>query len=606
MRFFNWITMKKFYFVAVLATLALLCGCSNVVEEGNGVEVANAELSIGLPIGINRTAIDAEGNASWADGDTFALWAENRTGGFPLSGAEFSMMYYWHSEQSAVFTSKANALADGNYTYYAVSPMPESVNGLAATYTIPAVQDGNAFGAYDVLVAEPIEAEALSAEKVNNLALDFHHKMHTLKVTIAENRLGAKISKLKFTFPSEVTGKVTVNAENVEDAPVLEVASRELTIDCGEGLDKGETAWGVIFPQTISSNIQFCAINTDGVVSLNKNISLSKECLAGHITPLSLTVPGAKSTLRFSIGKNNLGEAVENLTIADHNGTALALTKSGSNYDYSVDSDSASVFDQYKGKTFTATFESKSAIVKSQFTMPSTFTGGVNIIPSLTVPYLFEEDFSCIHTSASKDGDNSLGSDDRNQDGASLNSYMSHSGWNAARFMLGVGTCPRINARYQQVKIIISFSSSHHGRLDSPAMINLKSGANVNLNVQFDAGAAEYSGKLSGQQVAVVSVATHTNSANPIDGIPMGTKGVGSSFSTTLADYGTTHHDQMLSINYGLESFSSVFPTYSAYVTDVNNATRLCFYPHATFTVDDIGNNEVAIYIDNIKVSIAE
>ena len=106
--------------------------------------------------------------------------------------------------------------------------------------------------------------------------------------------------------------------------------------------------------------------------------------------------------------------------------------------------------------------------------------------------------------------------------------------------------------------------------------------------------------------MAVVSVATHTNSANPINGIPMGTKGLGSNFSTTLADYGTTHHDQMLSIDYGLDSFSSVFPTYSAYVTDVNNATRLCFYPHATFTVDDIGNNEVAIYIDNIKVSIAQ
>ena len=592
----------------VFVALALLGGCSKL--GGNEAEqvATKSELSIGLPIGISRTAVDAEGRASWTEGDTFALWAENATGGYLYDAVEFQMFYYWHSLQEAIFTSKnANSLAEGDYTYYAVSPKPESTKGVKASYTIPTVQLGATFnGAYDVMVANPVVAPAILTDKINSLPLDFQHKMHIVKIAVAENKLGVKIGKLKFTFPSEVVGKVTVDAVNASAAPTLESASRELTIDCGEGVGAGDTVWGVIFPQTIAGNINLVAEGIDGSLSLEKSIALSKECLAGHITPLSLTVPGPKATLRFSIGKNNLGEAVENLTIADHNGTALALTKSGSSYDYSVNSDSASVFDAYKGKTFTATFESKSAIVKAQFTMPSSYTTGVNIIPALTVPYLFEEDFSCIHTSASKDGDNSLGSDDRNQGGARLDSYMSHSGWNAARFMLGVGTCPRINARYQQVKIIISFASSHHGRLDSPAMTNLKSGAKVNLNVQFDAGAAEYSGKLLGQQVAVVSVATHTNSANPIDGIPMGTKGLGSNFSTTLADYGTTHHDQMLSIDYDLDSFSSVFPTYSTYVTDVNNATRLCFYPHATFTVEDIGNNEIAIYIDNIKVSIAQ
>ena len=599
--------MKNFYFVAVFATLALLCGCSKATEENKGVEVAKSELSIGLPIGISRTAVDAEGKASWVEGDTFALWAENTTGQLKLEGAEFQMMYYWHSYQSAVFTSQANALAEGDYTYYAVSPKPESTNGLKATYTIPAEQQGASFnGGYDIMVATPIEAEALSAEKVNNLALDFQHKMHTLKVTIAENNLGSEISKLKFSFPSEVTGKITVDASNPDATPVLENASRELTIDCGNGITNGNTVWAAITPQTISGDIKLFAIGSDGRISLEKNISLSKECLAGHITPLALTVPKIRPTLRFSIGTNNLGEAVENLSITDHNGTALALSKNGEYYDYSVNSTDASVFDQYKGQTFSATFESKSAIVKGQFTMPSSFADGINNIPALTVPYLFEEDFSCIHTSASKDGDNDLAGDDRNQNGASLDSYMSHSGWNAARFMLGAGTCPRINARYQQVKIIVSFASSHHGRLDSPAMTNLKSGANVNLAVQFDAGAAEYSKKLSGQKVAVVSVATHTNGTNPINGIPMGTKGLGSNFSTTLADYGITHHDQELSIDYGLDAFSSAFPTYSAYVTGVNNATRLCFYPHATFSVADIGNNEVAIYIDNIKVSIAQ
>ena len=207
--------MKRFYFVAVFATLALLCGCSKAVDEGKAVEVAKSELSIGLPIGISRTAMSDEGKASWVEGDTFTLWAENRTGGFNINGADFTLMYYWHSYQSAVFTSQANALAEGDYTYYAVSPKPQSTNGLKATYTIPAEQNGTSFnGGYDIMVATPVEAEALSAEKVNNLALDFQHKMHTLKMTIAKNNFPYVISKLDLTFPSSVVGKVVVDAKN--------------------------------------------------------------------------------------------------------------------------------------------------------------------------------------------------------------------------------------------------------------------------------------------------------------------------------------------------------------------------------------------------------
>ena len=85
--------MKRFHFVAILAMFAALLGCSKPAEEGNGVEVAKSELSIGLPIGISRTAIDDNGKASWTEGDTFTLWAENQTGGYSLDGANFTMMY---------------------------------------------------------------------------------------------------------------------------------------------------------------------------------------------------------------------------------------------------------------------------------------------------------------------------------------------------------------------------------------------------------------------------------------------------------------------------------------------------------------------------------
>ena len=573
-------------------------------DNGEVVEVAQTELSVGLPISINRTAIDDEGKASWTEGDTFALWAENNTGIMKMDGAKFSMMYYWHSLQSAVFTATANVLEEGNYTYYAVAPMPESYSNGKAIYTIPANQQGDSFnGAYDIMVAEPIEAGALSADRVNNLALDFHHKMHTLKVVIAENNLDTNINKLMFTFPSAVTGTMTVKVTDATEGVTSTNGSKELTINSNEGLTKGDTAWGVILPQTISGEVKVIAVGTDGRKSIEKSISLNKECLAGHITPLSLTIPGVCPTLRFSIGTNNLGEKIDKLTITGNNGFSATYTANAENiYDYSVNSDSATIFDQYEGQTFTATFESKSAIVSSTFTMPSSLGGGVNVIPALTVPYLFFEDFSCIHTNGEKDGDDSQASEDRNQDGASLDSYMNHKGWSAARFKLVAGTCPRINARAQKVAL---WASQHYGRLDSPQISALKAGATVNVNISFDAGGTVWSGSYAGQEVVGINVVKHTTTG-VLNGIPVGSSGVISSYETTLDDFGTVSFNFSLNGDYGLSSFSSIFPTYSNTISGVTNATRLCFYPTLAVDADTIGNVEVGFYIDNIKISIAQ
>ena len=599
--------MKKFYFVAVFVILATLCGCSAAVEENQvAVEVAQSEFTIGLPVEVSRTSVDAEGRASWVEGDTFALWAEDAAGTPKFDGVKFTMLYYWHSYQSAVFTAKADSIAEGEYTYYAVAPMPENVTNGKAAYTIPAQQQGDVFnGAYDIMVAKPTVANALSSEGFNSLSLDFQHKMHTFRVNIVENNLGIEVGKLVFSFPTAVTGSVAVDLKDVDAAATLSNGSKDLVINCADGAVKGDVIWGIIFPQTISGNVVCTAYGVDGRQSLTKNIAISKECLPGHITPLALTVPNPLSTLRFTIGENNLGEKIEKITITDHNGTNLPLTKlSDTVYDYISDSDSATVFDGYKGKTFTATFESANAVVSTTFTMPTTLSVGVNTIPALTVPYLLFEDFSCIHTAGESYGDNKVASSERNQPGVSLDSYMDHKGWNAARFMLGVGACPRINVRYQMVKIIMAFQSSHHGRLDTPQLTALKSGAKVKLRVQFDAGGVEYKGDFSGQEIIGIALATHTNAANPIDGIPTGATGITSKYDTTLEDYGTTHFLQMMSSQYTTSSFGSTFPTLDATVYDATPQTRLCFYPITTLQIDGVGNDECAVYIDNIRVSI--
>lgn len=590
--------------------LALLGGCSK--SGGNEAEqvVTKSELSIGLPIGISRTAVDAEGRASWVEGDTFALWAENATGGYIYNAVPFQMMYYWHSLQEAVFTSNANSLAEGVYTYYAVSPTPESTNALKATYTIPAEQNGASFnGAYDIMVASPVEAEALLPDKVNNLALDFRHKMHTLKMTIAENNFPFVVSKLNFEFPSSVVGKVVVDAQNRDAAVEVSESGNTLTLNINKELNANDVLYAIVLPGSINGEVKLTAQSTQGHNSLPRVFNMSKELKEGHITPMSLVLPDILrvTTIRFSIGENNLGEAVQKLTILDNNGANLGTFNVNSSNAYELTYNGVfenSGYGSFGGRTFTARFESANAIVEQQFIMPTIAEYTTTVVPAIDVPYLFFEDFSCIHTAGESYGDDERNSaEERHQPGVNLDPYMYHTGWNAARFQLGIGTCARINVRYQTA---VGFSSIHRGRLDTPRLTGLKDGANVNIKVEFDAGAHVDSGASShnGTNCTIVGVATHTNSASTINGVASGAAQSGS-----LGDYGSTFFTKNLDDSYGTGDFGASFPTFSAATTNVTNATRLVFYPHTTINGGfslGTGNAECFVYIDNIKVSIAQ
>ena len=301
--------MKKIYFVATLAILATLCGCSQAIEGGESeVVAAKSELSIGLPIEISRTTTDDNGKSSWADGDSFLLWAQNRAGGFNITGAEFKMMYYWQSLQSAVFTSNTNTIAEGEYTYYAVSPTPEpeSINNQKVTYTLPNEQQGDSLnGAYDILVATPLNAEAIVPNSVNNLALEFNHKMHTLKMTIPQNGNPLKdpVSRVVFTFPTAVAGTFTMNVLDPDEAITINRGNKQLVVNIPNGIDEGESAWGVILPGNISGTVSYYVVSTIGERTLDRTFKVSKAFKSGHITPLSLTIPEPipPTTLRFSV-----------------------------------------------------------------------------------------------------------------------------------------------------------------------------------------------------------------------------------------------------------------------------------------------------------------
>ena len=324
---------------------------------------------------------------------------------------------------------------------------------------------------------------------------------------------------------------------------------------------------------------------------------------------MSLVIPDILriTTIRFSIGENKLGEAVQKLTILDNNGANLGTFNVNSSNTYELTYNGVfenSGYGSFGGRTFTARFESAHAIVEQQFTMPTIAEYTTTVVPAIDVPYLFFEDFSCIHTAGESYGDDERNSaEERYQPGVNLDPYMYHTGWNAARFQLGIGTCARINVRYQAVSSW--FTSTHRGRLDTPKLAGLKSGAKVNIKVEFDAGAHVDSGLsgFNGTNCSIIGVATHTNSASTINGVASGAAQSGS-----LGDYGSTFFTKNLDDSFGTGDFGSSFPTFSATTTNVTNATRLVFYPDTSIKASGVstGNAECFIYIDNIKVSIAQ
>ena len=605
--------MKKFHFVTVVAILATLLGCSKAIDENMVIEGAKAEHSIGLPIGVSRTAMDDEGKASWIEGDTFSLWAENRTGGFNINGADFTMMYYWHSEKSAVFTSFSNTLAEGDYTYYAASPKPESIDARKATYTLPGEQQGDTLnGAYDIMVATPVTAEALSEDKVNNLAIEFNHKTHLFKMVIPKsgNPFNNPIKQVVFTFPTTVVGNFTLDVTNAEAAPVVNNGSRQLIINIPNGFDEGDVAWGRILEGAISGNVTYYAVSTIGERTIERTFKLDKECKGGHITPLSLIIPDPipPTVLRVKVGKNNLGEAVKTVSIIDHNGKTLKSYPANANNIYDLEQYGIyeeGLFQTYIGRTFTVRFESEHAIVEKKIAIPSIITKyTINTIATIDVPYLFFEDFTSIHTSFEKDDarvDNLMSAD-----GMLLNNYMSVSGWNGAHIKGVAGTGVRVNVRHQSAL----GATRSNGRLDSPAMKALKSGANVTLKVEFDMGAYANSGYGKNNDI-FCTAGVHTSSeSSALDGIVTTTVA-----GTDINDYNrvpkmfssvclTTGY---LGNNYNNDSFGSTYPTYSFTANGCNSATRFGWVPCCVQKEWVTANNaHYYIYIDNIRVSIVQ
>ena len=594
--------MNKIF--SILATLSLLLVSCEQIDSPTTPE-GKVRVTIKSGSDVSRTSVTADGlSTTWLIDDQITVWASN--GSSNVLNAQLFKVFYSIGKY-AEFTAEITPMGSGEFTYYSTHPVPASISGTKATFPLESVQQGSFDGTNDILVAYPSTGLALENENAE-VGLTYKHKMHTLRMFVPDNveGMGEPIRRIDITFPTEVVGDVSVDYTSPTTPATLSNGSNVVSIEIPEGLSPSsdnnrQYAYAIVFPAKMSESdkISF-SVRTDNFLSTQS--FAARDLSEGGSTPVRLTcAPMERLTiLQFKIKQNNLGEDPIKVTfqIAGKEYVADAATSFDALGYYNIDATGLNL----AGQTATIIYESESAIVSQQITIPSYTSGQINNV-DLTIPYLLDETFDGYNESKQAQGDNDRASSDREQPGASLDGYMKSNGWNAARYWYIPGTM-RINTRFQCVAG--GWESKHYGRLDTP-VLGIKPGKSVNVTVTFNAASYIINARLCTGSNPKIVLTTHNNTNNPIDGIPTGKTGITNEYTTTLDDFGAVCYTSGELSTVGNNAFNSSYPSYTTGKFSVTENTRLCFYP--TFSVKysiGTGNSEVNVYIDNVKVSIAK
>ena len=584
-----------------------LCACS-VDMDVTPPDVApnkKIEVSIGQTLNIkSRTTIGDDGHsAEWSKEDKIAIWAEGSQGDFALNAETFSLYRYVSGLNNVIFTAFIDPMPSDSYTYYAAYPIPNSVDGTKATYTIPAMQQGDNFvGSADIMVATPVTAPELAEGVVSNLDLRFTHKMHALRITLPGDGklMDVPVDCVEITFPTDVVGDITVDAANPLATPVLTNGSNTITINVPKGYSAGDYIWALIFPTTISGDISY-RMYAGEFVSKVRTVSMDKVAEQSHITPMSIAIPDPylTTTITLDVEGNNLGEDYNAVTIIDNNGKTVKSFAANSSNRYDVVFEGVIDASTISGQKYTIRYESNNAIVEDVITMPKISPYRQNNISS-TVPYLLYENFSQAK-GVEKNDAYTPGSTSENDSsyraGMLLNDYMTTDGWNAARFKIEAGKAIRINVRYQSGAWVVG---RYCGRLDTPALKALKSNANVNVKVDFDFACyvpLGYKGLSSlddtGKSVTYYQISKHTNSeSSALNGDTQGN--ISSEYTSPTFVRNITE-----------DTFDGNYIPQSVTISGCANNTRLTWWASTKQDGSVIAANCVYyVYIDNIRVSI--
>ena len=518
-----------------LLLLPLLAACSKAPEAATDPAAQTIEVAIGsgpqLDIttqSATRTTLDEEGTqVKWQTGDQLALWAVNSASQRVIEAATFSLYHYNASYNSASFRGSIPALAEDTYSYYAVSPVPAATDGLQASYDIPAVQDGTFHGEWDVMVAKPVTGEALrehDRKDANGISdnsdivnLQFAHKIHVLKITLPKNDLGEPITKIELTFPTAVTGRLTVDASNPEADATLSGGSKTLTLRFAEPKDAGDVVYAMIAPVTLEEGQQI-SILAVGESSESESrtfapASADRTFAAGHTTPINYNVPGLGrmfTRLNFRLdeaGANTLGEEIDSFTVTAPEGWVFEDGTRSRTFDVTGTGDYLVRFREYPNQTaetsgFQVTYDSEHALLTETFTLPAVTPETLNQVAAFRVPYLFEEDFSGVN-GAGHDDDKYTG----NASGYDLQD-MNLPGWSGQRVGSNAeARAVRVHSRHEGAWGINAY---YNGRITSAPLSNLKSSTQpVSVKITFRTGGS-HAGTAYGSNFCQFGTTTNT------------------------------------------------------------------------------------------------
>lgn len=624
--------------LSILCVISLIACTHEDIDLTNKTEPVIVGFTAGKTID-TRTSITEDGKSTaWDVDDNISLWALNEdTQVYTLSNQSFKLYFRYPLSLGYFTTTLASAMEKGVYTYYATYPNPISVNGSTATFSLPATQNGLMSDGAAIMVAEPQTSKAAlgvitdstqNDEVLNNgLHLKMKHMMHALKFYVPSTKWGfddgEKIERIMFTMPQTIAGDVTLNYTEPDFAPTITNGVNTIALNLEQPIGASSSAANLdfatasIIPHTrsfIDSEQLEVEVYTQTQAAIYQ-VSLSGRngMYAGHITPVSINCSNVvnRHAIRLTWEGNNLGEDVNTIYFYDASGAeiyritdvATFVSTGIHDIDYTFNENKEAILSSIAGQTLTVKYESEHAIVSNTIVMPETLATEVKCHEvGITVPYLFFEDFTSIHT-------NFEFNDERvaslmSADGHLLNDYISVSGWNGAHIKGVAGQSVRVNVRHQSTMGV----TRSNGRLDTPAISTLKNGASVSLKVMFDMGAYVNSGYDSTNDVFLIA-GTHTNSeSSALDGV-VDTKAFGNVDDDATRVSGVFDKVALktgsIPNSYTNDSFGSAFPSYSFTVDGCGSTTRLCWVPCCSQgTIIEAKNAHYYLYIDNIKVQI--
>lgn len=517
--------IKTIYILFTLAGLASLAACSDKRDDMPRVISDTAVIEVAGNIPESRTAMydepvtvgiddDADGGAAvdtravlsddmrtvrWTDNDKVVLWASNPSGSNGIGGEQFE-----YCTQTAANTARFTGnikVADDEYRCVAVYPVPARTEGRRVTYTLPDKQDGTYRSELDIMSSDPSSGKLVESTGSEGVHLMMHHLCHALQIRIPEgrNRWGKPVTRLLVEFPREVAGDISfeVSEESGAGSVTLTNGKRAIELDLSEApFDASADAsprylWVFITAGAINGDISFTPLFEDGYCAETLSATVDREFRGGRVTPINLTISEKEQPVTwidFTVDYTQLGEAVNTLTVTAPENARFrgdmqsASVHIGSDGKFSVGYYAKFYPDAFKGAKVDLVYDSTHAIVTGTATLPASPVADGHNAMTVKTPWLLYEDFNNI-PSVTKGGNN---------DHHMLDEY-NLSGWSASRFQLqaNTGVC-LFSYLASTVLTDPDGGDNHRGRLDTPFINALKEGATVTLAVSYDVNGTQY------------------------------------------------------------------------------------------------------------------